>query len=110
MLAGEEARKAAANIDVAAITREAMAQARAELARECRHAKPAPANESDQAAIARLSAGCVDMAEINREVQDALREATEEIRREKDLSEADRARALAAIERTRAEMMRHPTH
>ncbi|HWI86065.1 MAG TPA: M56 family metallopeptidase [Sphingomonas sp.] len=109
MQAGEEARKAAANIDVAAITREAMAQARAELARECRHARPGPANETDQQAIARLSTGCVDMAEINREVQDALREATEEIRQSRDLSEADRARALAAIDKSRAEMARRNT-
>jgi hypothetical protein len=110
MQAGEEARKAVANIDIAAITRDAMAQARAELARECKHAKPGPANETDNQAIARLAAGCVDMAEINREVQDALREATEEIQHDKDLSEADRARALAAIDKSRAEMARRNTH
>jgi beta-lactamase regulating signal transducer with metallopeptidase domain len=104
--AGEEARRAVANIDHAKIAREAMAEARAELERECKHAKPGAANESDQAAIARLSAGCVDMAEIDREVQDALREATDEIRRDRDLSDADRARALAAIDKTRAEMAR----
>jgi hypothetical protein len=50
------------------------------------------------------------MAEINREVQDALREATEEIQHDKDLSEADRARALAAIDKSRAEMARRNTH
>jgi hypothetical protein len=104
--AGEEARRAVANIDHAKIAREAMAQARAELERECKHAKPAPADESDQAAITRLSAGCVDMSEIDREVLDALREATDEIRRDRDLSDADRARALAAIDKTRAEMAR----
>ena len=104
--AGEEARRAVANIDYAALSREAMAEARAELERECKHAKPGPANESNEAAVARLSAGCVDMAEIDREVQNALREATDEIRRDKDLSDADRARALAAIETTRAEMAR----
>lgn len=104
--AGEEARRAVAGIDHAKIAREAMAEARAELERECKHAKPGPAGESDQAAIARLSAGCVDMAEIDREVQDALREATDEIRRDRDLSDADRARALAAIDKTRAEMAR----
>jgi beta-lactamase regulating signal transducer with metallopeptidase domain len=104
--AGEEARRAVANIDHAKIAREAMAEARAELERECKHAKPGPADESDQAAIARLSAGCVDIAEIDREVQDALRQATDEIRRDKDLSDADRARALAAIDKTRAEMAR----
>jgi beta-lactamase regulating signal transducer with metallopeptidase domain len=104
--AGEEARRAVANIDFAAISRDAMAQARAELARNCPHAKPGPAGESDSAAIARLSAGCVDMAAINREVQDALRQAIEEIRNDKDLSDAERAQALAAIDRTRTEMAR----
>jgi hypothetical protein len=104
--AGEEARRAVANIDFAAISRDAMAQARAELARNCPHAKPGPAGESDSAAIARLSAGCVDMAVINREVQDALRQAIEEIRNDKDLSDAERAQALAAIDRTRTEMAR----
>ena len=108
--AGEEARRAMANVDFAAITRDAMAQARAELTRSCTHAKPGPAGESDSAAIARLSAGCVDMAAINREVQDALREAVEEIRNDKDLSEAERTQALAAIDRTRAEMARQFAH
>lgn len=102
--AGEDARRAIANIDFAAISRDAVAQARAELERSCKHAAPAPAGESDQAAIARLSAGCFDRAAIQRQVQDALREASEEIRRDKDLSEVDRTRALAAIERSRAEM------
>ena len=102
--AGEEARRAVAHSDFAAITRDAMAQACAELARSCTHARPGPAGESDGAAIARLSAGCVDMAAINREVQDALRQAVDEIRNDKDLSEAERAQAMAAIDRTRAEM------
>jgi len=108
--AGEEARRAMANIDVAKITREAMAEARTELERECKHAAPAPAGETDSQAIARLSMGCVDMAEIAREVEEGLREATNEIRNDKDLSEADRARALAAIERSRAEMARKMSH
>jgi beta-lactamase regulating signal transducer with metallopeptidase domain len=108
--AGEEARRAMANIDVGKITREAMAEARAELERECKHAKPAPTGETDSEAIARLSAGCVDMAEIAREVEEGLREATDEIRNDKDLSEADRARALAAIKRSRAEMARKMNH
>jgi beta-lactamase regulating signal transducer with metallopeptidase domain len=108
--AGEEARRAVANIDFAAITRDAMAQARAELARSCTHAKPGPAGETDSAAIARLSAGCVDMAAINREVQDALRQAVEEIRNDRDLSEAERTQAMAAIDRTRAEMARQFAH
>jgi bla regulator protein BlaR1 len=101
--ASEIARQAAASIDVAAITREAMAQARAELARECKYAAPARPGETDQEAMARLAAGCVDMAEINREVQDALREAIEDIQDAKDISQADRARALAAVERARSE-------
>jgi len=104
--AGEEARRAMAHVDFAALSRDAMAQARAELARSCTHAKPGPAGESDSAAIARLSAGCVDMAAINREVQEALRQAIDEIRNDKDLSEAERTQALAAIDRTRAEMAR----
>jgi hypothetical protein len=91
-------------MDFAAITRDAMAQARAELQRNCTHAKPGPAGESDSAAIARLSTGCVDMMEINREVQAALREAAEEIRSNTDLSDADRARALAAIDHARMDM------
>jgi beta-lactamase regulating signal transducer with metallopeptidase domain len=102
--AGEEARRAVAHMDFAAITRDAMAQARAELQRNCTHAKPGPAGESDSAAIARLSTGCVDMMEINREVQAALREAAEEIRSNTDLSDADRARALAAIDHARMDM------
>ena len=81
-----------------------MIEARAELERECTHAKPAPAGESDQAAIQRLSMGCVDMAEIGREVQEELRRAMDEVRADRGLSEADRAQALAAIDRTRAEM------
>lgn len=109
--ASEQARDAVkASIDGAAIARQAMAEARTELERECTHAKPGPANESDPEAIARLSAGCVDMAEINREVQDALREATDEIRHSQDLSEADRARALAAIDHARTEMARRNNH
>ena len=102
--AGEAVRRAMANVDYAAITRDAMRQARTELERACRHAAPAPASETDEAAIARLSAGCVDMAEIQREVRDALREAEEEIRNNKDMSDADRARALAAIDHTRTDM------
>jgi beta-lactamase regulating signal transducer with metallopeptidase domain len=104
--AGEAARLAVANIDFGRIIRDAMAEARAELARECAHAKPAPANESDQAAFARLSAGCVDMAAINREVQDALRQAGDEIRTSKGMAEADRVRAIAAVEQARAEIAR----
>ena len=108
--ASEVARHAVAAIDVAAITREAMAQARAELARECRHAAPGRPNETDHEAIARLATGCVDMAEINREVQDALREAMDDIRDAQDMSEAERARALAAVERARSETRRHTGH
>ncbi len=106
MQAIEIARQAVANIDVAAITHEAMAQARAELARECTHARPGPANETDNEAIARLAAGCVDMVEINRDVADALREATDEIRNSRDMSDSERARALAAVERARSENAR----
>jgi beta-lactamase regulating signal transducer with metallopeptidase domain len=108
--AGEAARLAVANIDVARIRREAMAEARSELERECTHAPRGPANESDDAAIARLSRGCVDMVAINREVSDALREAADEIRRDRDLSEADRARALAGLDRARAEMARKTSY
>jgi bla regulator protein BlaR1 len=102
--AGEAARLAVANIDFAKISREAMAQARTELERECTHAQPAPANETDTQAVSRLAMGCVDMAAINREVQDSLRDAMEEIRHDRHMSEADRARALAEIDKTRAEM------
>lgn len=103
-LAGEMARQQIANIDFEKINRDAMMEARTELERECRHAKPAVAGETDAQAISRLSMGCVDMAAIGREVQDELQKALDEVRTDKDLSEADRAQALAAISRTRAEM------
>lgn len=105
--ARESARRATAGFDAQAIARDAMAQTRMELARECTHARPAPANETDQQAIARLSAGCVDYVAINREVQDALREAAESIRDTEDMSAEARTRALAAIDRARAEAARH---
>jgi bla regulator protein BlaR1 len=104
--AGDAARQAVANIDFAAISREAMVEARAELERTCTHASPAPAGETDAQAVSRLALGCVDMAAINREVQDSLREAMEEIRHDRDIPEADRARALTEIDKTRAEMAR----
>jgi hypothetical protein len=50
------------------------------------------------------------MVAINREVRDALREAADEIRRDRDLSEADRARALAGLDRARAEMARKTSY
>ena len=96
--------EAMANVDFAKINREAMMEARAELERECKHAKPAVAGETDQQAIQRLSLGCVDMNEIGREVQEELRKAMDEVRADQSLSEADRAFALATIDRTRAEM------
>jgi len=102
--AGEIARAQLANIDFSKLNHDAMLEARTELERECHHAKPAPAGETDAQAVQRLSMGCVDMAAIGREVQDELQKALEEIRADKDLSEADRAQALAAINRTRAEM------
>ncbi len=102
--AGEAARQAVANIDFAAISREAMIQARSELVRSCKHARPAPAGETDAQAVSRLALGCVDMAAINRQVQDSLRDAMEQVRHDQHISEADRARALAEIDKTRAEM------
>lgn len=102
--AGEVARQAVANIDFEKINHDAMMEARTELERECRHAKPAAPGESDAQAISRLSMGCVDMAAIGREVQEELQKALDEVRADKDLSEAERAQALAAISRTRAEM------
>lgn len=102
--AGEMARQAVADIDFEKISHDAMMEARTELERECRHAKPAAAGETDAQAISRLSMGCVDMAAIGREVQEELQKALDEVRADKDLSEAERAQALAAISRTRAEM------
>ena len=102
--AGEAARQALANVDFAKINREAMMQARTELERDCKHAKPAAAGETDAQAIQRLAMGCVDMAAISREVQASLQQATEQIRADQHISEADRAKALAGIERARAEM------
>jgi len=102
--AGEMARLAVANVDFEKINHDAMIEARTELERECRHAKPAVPGETDAQAISRLSMGCVDMAAIGREVQQELQKALDEVRADKDLSEAERAQALAAISRTRAEM------
>ena len=102
--AGEMARRQVAQIDFVKLNHDAMIEARTELERECTHAKPAPAGETDQQAIQRLSMGCVDMAEIGREVQEELRKAMEEVRADQKLSEADRALAIATIDRTRAEM------
>ena len=104
--AGEQARAAVANINFAQINHDAMMEARTELERECKHAKPAAAGETDAQAISRLSLGCVDMAEIGREVQTELAKAMEEVRADQRLSDADRAQALAAIDRTRAEMVK----
>jgi len=105
--AGRMARREIAHMDFVKLdhdTHDAMIEARAELERECTHAKPALPGETDQEAIQRLSMGCVDMAEIGREVQEELRRAMDEVRADQRLSEADRAQALAAIDRTRAEM------
>ena len=102
--AGEAARQALANVDFDKINREAMMQARTELERDCKHAKPAAPGENDAQAIQRLAMGCVDMAAIGREVQASLQQATEQIRADQHMSEADRTKALAGIERARAEM------
>lgn len=106
--AGEQARQqvraAMANIDFAKLSRDAMIEARTELERECTHAKPAPGGETDEQAIQRLSLGCVDMAAIGREVQTELAKAMEEIRADQHMSEAERAHAMAGIDRARAEM------
>ena len=102
--AGEMARLAVANIDFRKVSQDELKEARTELERECRHAKPAVPGETDGQAISRLSMGCVDMAEIGREVQEELQKALEEIRADKDLSEAERTQALSAVSRTRAEM------
>jgi len=102
--AGEAARQALANVDFAKINRDAMMQARTELERDCKHAKPAAPGENDAQAIQRLAMGCVDMAAIGREVEASLKQAMEQVRADQHISEADRAKALAEITRTRAEM------
>lgn len=102
--AGEAARQALANVDFAKINRDAMMQARTELERDCKHAKPAAPGENDAQAIQRLAMGCVDMAAIGREVEASLKQATEQVRADQHISEADRAKALAEITRARAEM------
>jgi len=102
--AGEAARQALANVDFAKINRDAMIQARTELERDCKHAKPAAPGENDAQAIQRLAMGCVDMAAIGREVEASLKQATEQVRADQHISEADRAKALAEITRARAEM------
>ena len=102
--AGEAARQALANVDFAKINREAMMQARTELERDCKHAKPAVPGENDAQAIQRLAMGCVDMAAIGREVEASLKQAMDEVRSDQHISEADRSKALAEIARARAEM------
>ena len=102
--AGEAARQALANVDFAKINRDAMMQARTELERDCKHAKPAAPGENDAQAIQRLAMGCVDMAAIGREVEASLKQATEQVRADQHISEADRTKALAEITRARAEM------
>jgi len=106
--AGDAAREAAnlaiANIDFTKLTHDSMIQARTELERDCKHAKPAVAGENDAQAIQRLAMGCVDMAAIGREVQASLKQAMDQVRADQHIAEADRARALAEIARTRAEM------
>ncbi len=102
--AGEAARQALANVDFAKISREAMMQARTELERDCKHAKPAVPGENDAQAIQRLAMGCVDMAAISREVEASLKQAMDEVRADQHISEADRTKALAEIARARSEM------
>jgi len=102
--AGEAARQALANVDFAKINRDAMMQARTELERDCKHAKPAAPGENDAQAIQRLAMGCVDMAAIGREVEASLKQAMEQVRADQHISEADRTKALAEITRARAEM------
>ena len=81
-------------MDFAKISRDAMIEARTEMERECKHAKPRhAAGESDAQAIQRLALGCVDMAEIGREVQAELAKAMDEVRAEKDMSDAERSQA-----------------
>jgi tellurite resistance protein len=93
-----------ASIDFRTITQQSLAQARTELQRSCTHAKPAPANETDEQAIGRLAAGCVDPAQIQQAVQEGLRAAADEIRQSKDLTEEQRAAILAALDRSRVEI------
>lgn len=107
--AGREAAREAANqaiaaTDFAKLSRDSMIQARTELARDCKHAKPAVAGEDDAQAIQRLAMGCVDMAAIGREVQASLKQAMDQVRADQHIAEADRARALAEIARARADM------
>jgi len=101
---GELARQAIGNIDFAKLSHDSMVEARTELERDCKHAKPAAPGENDAQAIQRLAMGCVDMAAIGREVQASLKQAMEEIRADQHISDADRARALAGISAARAEM------
>jgi len=102
--AGEATRQALANVDFDKINREAMMQARTELERDCKHAKPAMPGENDAQAIQRLAMGCVDMAAIGREVEASLKQALEQVRADQHLSKVERDQALAGIARARAEM------
>jgi len=105
--AGEQARQAMAKVDYSGMQREALAEARAELERECKHAKPAPAGESDTAAITRLSLGCAD---VGNAVQEGMRAAIEEIRKNTELSEAQKASIIAALDQTRTALAGQFSH
>ena len=105
--AGEQARQAMAKVDYSGMQREALAEARAELERECKHAKPAPAGETDTAAITRLSLGCAD---VGNAVQEGMRAAIEEIRKNTELSEAQKASIIAALDQTRTALAGQFSH
>ncbi|WP_404712533.1 M56 family metallopeptidase [Sphingomonas sp. MMS24-J13] len=77
----------------------ALAQARVQMATNCRYARPAIGPETDRQAIARLSAGCVDQAAIRTQISTALQKAREGLRNAQDMDERSRERALNAMDR-----------
>ena len=82
--------------DIGGQVHAAMAQARAELQRECGRGRGIPSGMADGDAISMLAANCVDMRAIRGEVERALREAQEEIH-QADLTADQRRYALSAL-------------
>jgi len=94
---------AAARVDAQAIVREVHAQLRAELGKNCPHARAAPKGETDEQAIARLTAGCVDRVAIRRQVRDGLHQARVAVAKA-DLGAATLASVNSALDQAMAEL------
>ncbi|WP_380871543.1 hypothetical protein ACFB49_25290 [Sphingomonas sp. DBB INV C78] len=106
--AQREAMREVADMDIEGQVRAAMAEARADLERECGNrpgAKRVSASMDHGQAMAVLASNCVDVRAIRAEVADALREARDDIRRS-DLTSDQRRRATAALDAEIAKLRR----